>query len=92
MIKINLLEEARGEKKPAFTMPTIETGGGSNTALYIVYAAVVAIAIAAIGFWAWKLNKDLAELKQKVKEAEAEKRRLERVIQIDKELRPSRRS
>ena len=87
MIKINLLEESRGAKKQAFTMPTIDASAGGNTALYVVYIAIIVLTIAAVGFWGWKLKADLASLKQQVKEAEAEKRRLEAVIKIDRELR-----
>lgn len=92
MIRINLLEETRvaaGKRKGGGgpSLPSFDVA--ENVGVVIMFAGI-ALAAGIMGVWFLSKQATLSELSEKIKKAEAEKKRLEYVLKKNEELKERR--
>ena len=92
MIRINLLEETRvaaGKRKGGGgpSLPSLDVA--ENVGVVIMFAGIL-LAAGIMGVWFLAKKATIAELDEKIKKAEAEKKRLEYVLKRNEELKARR--
>lgn len=84
MIRINLLEEARGaERGPVISAPSMPE---ENLIFYVLQVAIVVLAALGVGGYWWWNTQRIATLNEDIARQEAELAKLKKVIELNKEL------